>query len=653
MANSRVAVLMTLLFGAWMCSCAPSVFAPGLSEVNYAEEQAEEEPPKEGAALAEDTLSEDAANASVKAEDEAGDEEPLLQPVVPSREPVPLEPGKVAVWHRGRQTTLMDEADAKVAGLFVLDLGTSWVPELFRSGGGRRNNYESVFIDLANGRFDDSPEGRRAKEDKYLELYGIPPTPALLEARFQQFETKPCVASLQLERLRKFSGVAWDEDRAVPDEPVPQGVVDALQERLICAGHLAKAAKGRFDGATRRALEEFERRNRIYARADLNGPTLEALQQTPLELERRALVRTLTERMILDLGIIEDGSGKRFAPKGHQKGGKVRKTKDLTSRADHQVAVALGLTTLQGLQRFYDELGPELTLDHYYVAIDPVDLPKYYSDNMDLFVEIDRGDVYYEFPMDDEGKTIAQPVDQGPTLILFARDGKVIHPLVRYRTTIGGWREERVGDEDFWVYKESPVGPRQWIRVESGPVWFPPVGTPPDTLVSSVEPASEESPEFELNKNIVGPSYASAYGLVAAYHERVPGQAGPNRPSDEGIRSHGTSDYTSIWRRFSHGCHRLYNHQAVRLFSFVLAHRSHRRTGHRSSDFSLPIALENFSTSLKVSRTGYAFDLSRPVPVEVLPGRIRGLLKVPPSEPIPAAHVGRLQAGGAAATSEN
>jgi hypothetical protein len=44
-----------------------------------------------------------------------------------------------------------------------------------------------------------------------------------------------------------------------------------------------------------------------------------------------------------------------------------------------------------------------------HVAFPPPKLPPYYSNKMDLSVEIDRGDVWYDFPYDEKGKPIAQP----------------------------------------------------------------------------------------------------------------------------------------------------------------------------------------------------------------------------------------------------
>ena len=77
-----------------------------------------------------------------------------------------------------------------------------------------------------------------------------------------------------------------------------------------------------------------------------------------------------------------------------------------------------------------------------------------------------------------------------------------------------------------------------------------------------------------VNTGVMGPGYQSAYGLVMGIH------VDPKRGGfDNQIRTHGSVDYTSIARRFSHGCHRLVNNRAVRLFDFVLRHRTFERVG--------------------------------------------------------------------------
>jgi hypothetical protein len=128
------------------------------------------------------------------------------------------------------------------------------------------------------------------------------------------------------------------------------------------------------------------------------------------------------------------------------------------------------------------------------------------------------------------------------------------------------------------------------------------------------------------NYDEMGPWYASAYGLVAAFHVRpVPRSKGNIDYFDNGIRSHGSVDYNSILRRYSHGCHRLYNHLAIRLFDFVLKHRRYTRVGDVPGGYSKKVAVEDegeFTVSLDTR--GYKYELVTPVDVEVLRGRIRG-----------------------------
>jgi hypothetical protein len=140
-----------------------------------------------------------------------------------------------------------------------------------------------------------------------------------------------------------------------------------------------------------------------------------------------------------------------------------------------------------------------------------------------------------------------------------------------------------------------------------------------------------------VNLHETGPSYASAYGLVAAYHRMYSEDEDGTLDlrGDEGIRTHGSVDYMSIMRRHSHGCHRLHNHIAVRLMSWVLAHRTHTRVGHQLTAFHRTIEHEGFTYQLDIERGGYVFQLERPVPVNVLEGRIRGSRGTPIEVPLP------------------
>ena len=68
-------------------------------------------------------------------------------------------------------------------------------------------------------------------------------------------------------------------------------------------------------------------------------------------------------------------------------------------------------------------------------------LPSTTRDQMDLSVVVDRGDVWYDLPFDDKGRPIANRANGSPHLTLYmTHRGKKI-PLVRWRTTIGGWNK--------------------------------------------------------------------------------------------------------------------------------------------------------------------------------------------------------------------
>ena len=130
-----------------------------------------------------------------------------------------------------------------------------------------------------------------------------------------------------------------------------------------------------------------------------------------------------------------------------------------------------------------------------------------------------------------------------------------------------------------------------------------------------------------VNTEVMGPGFASAYGLVMAIHLKKLDDGGL---FDNQIRTHGSVDYTSIARRFSHGCHRLVNNRAVRLFDFVLRHRKFARLGnHPLSGLKRGFSYHGRRYEYALSTRGYYFDLRPPVPVTVLEGRVLGAAKAP------------------------
>src|SRR5438046_10089359 len=104
----------------------------------------------------------------------------------------------------------------------------------------------------------------------------------------------------------------------------------------------------------------------------------------------------------------------------------------------------------------------------------------------------------------------------------------------------------------------------------------------------------------------MGPGFASAYGLVMAIHLKQLPEGGL---FDNKIRTHGSVDYTSIARRFSHGCHRLVNDRAVRLFDFLLRHRAWKRLGdaplHMTRKFSVRATTTNTSWPRAATTTSW------------------------------------------------
>ena len=78
---------------------------------------------------------------------------------------------------------------------------------------------------------------------------------------------------------------------------------------------------------------------------------------------------------------------------------------------------------------------------------------------------------------------------------------------------------------------------------------------------------------------------------------------------DNQIRTHGSVDYTSIARRFSHGCHRLVNNRAVRLFDFVLRHQPFKRVGDVPLNLKKRLEVEGEVYKYELKTRGYYYEL--------------------------------------------
>jgi hypothetical protein len=303
-----------------------------------------------------------AGESTASAEEHAGMDpvEPERHERVDSRPPPMHEP--VDLWENGETHGQVDAADAVQEGHIVFDLGEEWTPYLFTTRGNATeeevpNAYRATYLALARGELPSDHHGERARRDKYLELYGIMPTLGLLRERMRHVSGLECAASLDLQPLVDFDGFVTyrgndtarrdsrnfavlsnqidrvlaaqhvesvdaldmerveDRDvRRVRDfrEQAPKvAAIRAAQTRLDCEGFFegkGNYTRGAIDWSTHEALAEFERRHRVYGWGFIGKDTLDALRRSPMENEREAVIRILSERAMHAAGVIEDGS---------------------------------------------------------------------------------------------------------------------------------------------------------------------------------------------------------------------------------------------------------------------------------------------------------------------------------------------------------
>jgi hypothetical protein len=409
--------------------------------------------------------------------------------------------------------------------------------------------------------------------------------------------------------------------------------VRAMQARLACEGLLTARSRfldGQYDLPSHEALAVWERKNDIFGWGFLGGETLGALLAPSRGMVLDAFKRVLAERVADAAGIVEDGSinqvRKKNPPTYKDENGVPHVIPDLIGDHVNALLAAIGVATPEDAVAFLRAHKAGLPTLHIAIAAPP--LPPYYpprGEPMTMSVEIDRGDIWYDLPFDERGRNVVQRRDKYPHLTLFThwRNQKI--PLTWWRTTIGSWRSEMHADGHvYFKYKNSDVGPRVWKNIVAGPVWIPPDGTPVKDLLTTKVLDRKVGPVTMVNTDVMGPGFQSAYGLVLAIH------IDPKRGGfDNQIRTHGSVDYTSIARRFSHGCHRLVNNRAVRLFDFVLRHRRFTREGNLPMSFKRRFEVDGQVYRYEIKTRGYYYELDEPVQVNVLEGRVMGAVKKP------------------------
>jgi hypothetical protein len=563
-----------------------------------------------------------------------GGDEPGSRAALAAPEPGERCAHPVPVFEDGAEVAKICPEQAASRGLTILDLSDDWVPFLFRAGEqAEPNPYRATYVALANYEIGRGPEWDRARKDIYLELYGIAPSFQLLARRLRDQARFACHAGIDSAPIAAVQKRTLDVFKP-PRGAAERAAVAALDARLVCEGLLPAARGKRPRWRVQNALAAYQRKHTIVSRGLLDRETRRALVEDPRELELRALFRVLRARVVDATGVIEDGSarGERGDVLGRRIDGDAfyaaaydpleDGAPDLVSPATEAAARALGWIDPDAATRFFERLGPDGT-GSLQVAVKLPAPPDYHAAHMDLRAEVDRGDVWYERP------TRRGRIQRRPTLTLWSKkeDGSEV-ALVRWHTTIGGWKKEVVGrwGQVALRYKNSDVGRRVWRDLVALPAWLPPPNTPPRTLVRR-----GDGKKWLPDTDLVGPGYASAYGLVALVHHHRVERKGKTLWHDNGIRTHGSVSYESIGRGESHGCHRLFNQSAVQLASFLLRHRDHARRGLDARPFTKIVPWQGRQVKLPIPHRGVQFELTPPVTVDVLKGRVRGKVKRAPT----------------------
>ncbi len=583
-------------------------------------------------------------------------------------------PPELLVWvYEKGQRRPMGAHEAEAQGLTIVDLSDDWVPYIFwpQTPGQedfKENNYLEDYVDLANDRIDVDGVALDKWERNYLEVYGIPPSLSVLAKRLADEEGRACYQQLNYKIFseyygsvrivdpagskaeeRRYQSARADYRRALSQarvktleallkKPAFQKVAEnyrkyewrrqairQMQKRLLCEEMFGRRPPPLTPGVitwhVKEALRDFERKHNVYGWGMMFQDTVDALGRTPRQNVFESLKRVLTERVISGARILEDGTISKATYKG--KSGKTLPVRNLTAEYAAVLLQELGLSDADKAAEFIKSYA-KAGFAHLWVAVRLPPPPEYYADQMDLSVIIDRGDVWYDIPFDKDGKPLPQPRGRFPHLTLFVNYRGQQIPLVRWRTTIGSWQAEMRNGQEYVKYKISDVGPRIWKNIIAGPVWIPPVMTPSRDMVKARIVAGQG--QRIVAHQAFGPGYASAYGLVAAFHVTKEG-------FDNQVRTHGSVNYMSIKSNgFSHGCHRLFNYRAVRLFSFVLAHRRFVRKGQSKLAYDARFEHLGEEFQMDLRTRGYYYELTPPVPVNVLEGRIRGKVDKPIEE---------------------
>lgn len=543
-------------------------------------------------------------------------------------------------------------ADVQAAGLTAIPLGDAWAPWPFdgaaTTAGVAPPRYRDTYLDLADERFGSDT---LAAADRHLELFGVFPGLRVVLAAMDDDARHRCHdavddAALEavrvplradvpggakarrddLRRARASLAAAMQRhgftDPAELVAAVPRhaktlraaeraatltDAIAAVQGHLVCDG-LLDAPTGGFDAKTRRGLTVFQRRNWIVARGALDADTRDALLAGSRELDFRLALRALRERVTDATGLLADGSarnawgtvlGRQLDPSAIRYEGAyaplANGAADAVSPATEAAARALGwldfASARAGLRRL-------LASDRSWAGVALPAPPLTITTDTPIRAVIDRDDR-----------------DDRAVLSIVAGVGADEVALVRWPTTVGGRKLEKLASGAL-VRKDKPsdVGPRVWRDLVAAPVWYAPRTTPDKELVGV------RDGKWTVLEDLIGPGYRSAYGLVMLVHHDPVTWGRRTWWLDHGIRTHGSVSYRSILTGDSHGCHRLYNHLALRLATFLLRHRTHVVHGPIDEAYGRRVRARGRTWTLHRDDRGFRYELTPPVAIDVRRG---------------------------------
>ena len=596
---------------------------------------------------------------------------------------LPPEQRAVQVVGGSERTVAVGAAHAR--GLTVVDLSDAWVPSVIDDHAGPKgatlvNPYHAIYVGLAADRTDGDGQPLAAGERNYLELYGIPPSLSVLRRRFLEDARRDCAATFDPEKLlavdevrtwgasteakelakqaargarleaaRVAAGAATLEALAAADPRTAKDVKERLrflaersafaeaEKRLVCEGLLdpveAQERQLRHGDADRDALVPAEARGHGSGRhqaRDAGGAGAAAARERPAGAPtrphrarhaRRRLCRgwqRLRRRSPGRRARRPDLSrcGRRAPPRSGS--GDALAGRGAADAGDRDARGRRGVLPAARARRFQVAQGRGAAAAGARV------------------LRTGDGSLRRDRPW---RRLVRLPVRrQGAARPAAARALPDLHPVRQMARGEGSARalaDHRRGLAAGARLRRAGVLPLQGLGRRSA-------GLAPHRRRAGLDPPSS-SPlaSFVKEKRVngiyarvtnydeTGPGYLSAYGLAAAIHEEM--RRGPDgaRFFDNGIRTHGSFDYLSLRGRFSHGCHRLYNQQAMRLFSFVLGHRKMRVVGSVPLGFRRTFYSQGEVFEMRLPSRGFYYELDPPLPVDVLAGTIKGTLQKP------------------------